>query len=107
MKFQAEDWVEYCVLLLLVSGFFLALSAGSEVVSYVFVTLVGLLFARLWWRWKKNLQVIIVFLMFSFMFGYLIGNVYGSRKISVVLFLTALWAGYELHRRGWLKSLEF
>ncbi len=107
MKIQAEDWVEYIVLFLLVTGFFLALSAGSDMVSYIFVTLTGLLFARLWWRWKKNLKVILTFLMSAFIFGYTLGNIYGSRKISVLLFLLALWTGYELHKRGWMKSLEF
>ena len=107
MKFQAEDWVEYFVLLLLGGGFFLALSAGSEIVSYVFVILVGFLFSRLWWRWRKDIKVIIVFLMVSFIFGYALGNVYGSRRMSVLLFLFALWVGCEIHSRGLLKSIEF
>lgn len=103
----AENWVEYLSFVFFIVGFLLAVASGSELLSYVFVIFAGLMFARLWWRWKKNLKVIIVFLMTSFIFGFVLGNFYGSRKLSAVLFLLALWAGYELHERGYLKSLEF
>ncbi len=103
---NVEDWVEYCALALFVLGFLLAFSSGSENLSYVFVVLVGLTFAHLWFRWRKNLKVILVFLMLAFLFGYVIGNFYGSRKLSAVLFLLALFAGYQLQARGWLKALE-
>lgn len=103
----AEDWVEYLSLAFFIVGFLLAVASGSEWLSYLFVVLAGLMFARLWWHWKKNIKVIIVFLMMSFIFGFVLGNFYGSRKLSAVLFLLATWIGYELHERGYLKSLEF
>ncbi|MBI4148736.1 hypothetical protein HY490_05580 [Candidatus Woesearchaeota archaeon] len=102
-----EDWVEYSAFGLFIFGFLLAFSTGSELLSYAFVILVGFMFARLWYRWRKNMKVVIVFLMMGFIFGYVIGNFYGSRKLTVALFLLAVWAGYEVHKREWMKSLEF
>ena len=104
---QPENWVEYGAFVLLGVGVVLSLFSGSALMSYVYVVLVGFLFARLLWRWKKQMKVIIVFLMTAFIFGFVLGNFYGSRRLSAILFLAAVWVGYELHERGYMKSLEF
>lgn len=102
-----KDWAEIIGLILLVVGFILSLSTGSKVMSYLVITLSGLMFGRLWYRCRHTFKFTWALIIFGFLLGFLLGNMYGSKITLVILFLVGIVVSYYLHDKHYLKSVEY
>ncbi len=105
----SEDWPEVLALILLIIGFLFSLKATSAFISYIVIALCGALFGRIWWRFRKNMQVPIVLIAIGFLIGYMIGAVftYASAKVVFLLFILAVGASYYIHEKKLIKTTEF
>jgi len=97
------SWVEYAFLVLLVLGFILAASAGSAVITYITIILIGILAARSIFKRKKGFKFPAFVILIGFLIGYIIGSFYGSRKLILVLFVAGYIFSYYIHYRKWVK----
>ena len=102
-----EDWAEVTGFFLLVIGFFMAITAGSAVISYFIIILSGLMGGRIWYRIKENLKTPWIIILFGFLVGFVSGSFYGNKKIIILLYVVGIFLSYWLHREGWVKSLEY
>ncbi len=80
-----EDWAEVIGFFLLIIGFFSAVLAGSAVISYIVITLSGLMGGRVWYRIKANMKTPWIIVLFGFLVGFVLGSFYGSKKIIILL----------------------
>lgn len=102
-----EDWAEVIGFFLLIIGFFLAALAGSAVISYIVITLSGLMGGRVWYRIKENLKTPWVVILFGFLVGFVLGSFYGNKKIIILLYIVGIAISYYLHLEGYVRSLEY
>ena len=101
-----KDWPEIISFILLVLGFFISLAAGSAVIAYTLILLVGAMGGRIWFRIKTELKAPWSIILMGFLVGFMIGSRYGDRKVIVVFYIFGIVASYYLHDRGIIKSLE-
>ena|SRR3989338_4011015 len=99
-----ENWVEYLALLLLFAGFILALATGSAVVSYAVILLCGIVAARCSCTFGKNFKAPLAIIMVGFLAGYLLGVQYGSKKITLIMFIIGYIISYSYHTREEAKK---
>lgn len=100
-----DSWAEFFAAVLLVIGFIISLLSGSKVMSYLVVGLCGLMFGRLWYRFKDNFKFTWFLIIVGFLIGYLLGNFYGSSYAIIALFLFGILMSYYLHDK--VKSVEY
>lgn len=96
-------WVEYAFLVLLVIGFILAASAGSAVITYITIILIGVLAARSIYKRKKGFKFPAFVILIGFLIGYVLGSFYGNRKLILILFVAGYIFSYYIHYRKWVK----
>ena len=110
-KFLADWWAETISLILLVIGFIVSLIADSKVISYLVISLCGMMFGRLWYRQKQNFKFTWFLIMLGFLIGYVIGNLvwreWGSTYTIVFLFLFGIALSYYLHARKLIRTAEY
>ncbi|MFH0979230.1 MAG: hypothetical protein V1837_08100 [Candidatus Woesearchaeota archaeon] len=102
-----KDWAEILAGVLLVLGFILALTTGSKVMSYLVITLCGMMFGRLWHKYKKNFQFTWFLVILGFIIGYLLGNYYGSTYTTITLFLVGIMISYYMHDKKIIKTVGY
>jgi hypothetical protein len=106
VSFQ-KDWAEIIGITLLIIGIIVALLAGSKVMSYLVVTLAGMMFGRIWYRVRKSLKFTWFLITLGFILGYIIGDYYGNDLTVLVLFIIGLIISYQLHSAGIVESVEY
>ena len=102
-----ENWPEYLGFIMLFVGFLLAITSGSAVVSYILILLFGLAFGRGYYRLKNKMKHTWFVLAFCTLAGFLIGTVYGDRRIVVLLFVIGVTVSYYLHDKKIVSSKEY
>lgn len=100
----AENWVEYVTLILLVVGFFLALSTGSAVVSYAVIFFCGIVAARMSYTIRGELGFPLFIIIIGFLIGYVFGSHYGNRKVTILFFIIGYIIGYYIHSKGYIQA---
>lgn len=105
----SEDWPEILAFILLIVGFLFSLKATSAFLSYIVIAICGLLFGRIWWRFRRNMQVPIVLLALGFLIGYMLGAVftYASAKGVFLIFILGVFLSYYIHEKRMIKTVEF
>lgn len=85
----------------------IALTAPSAVISYIIIFISGMVEGRLIYDRKKKLTIPYYIIIIGFMIGFLIGTVYGSRKVVIVLFILGILLSYHLHNKGYIRDFSF
>ena len=94
-----ENWVEYFALLLIIVGFFLALSTGSAVISYFVMIFSGIIVARSACTFGQRFKTPLVIIVAGFLGGYLLGIQYGNRLVAFVLFILGYIFSIYVHKK--------
>jgi len=99
-------WVEYVALVVLFTGFFISMSAGSAFLSYLIIFFSGLLTGRILFQNRKALPFKYYILMLVFLIGYILGTYvsFGSRKVIVIIFILSNILSYYIHDKGYIKA---
>ena len=102
-----SDWAEIVGFILLVTGFFISLFAGSAVIAYILIILAGMFGGRIWFRVRENLKTPWVIILLGFLIGFVIGSRYGNNWLIVLFYLFGISISYYLHDKGIIKSSEY
>ncbi len=105
----SEDWPEVVAFVILIVGFLFSLKATSAFLSYVVIALCGGVFGRIWWRYRKNMQVPIFLIAIGFLIGYMLGAVftYADAKMVFLIFILAVFASYYIHEKKIITTTDF
>ena len=96
------NWAEYLALIVLVIGFIIAFSVGSQFMAYTVILLAGLFFGRIWYIRKSLSRVPWIMVIMGFLIGFTIGVRYGDPKIIIVLFALGVMISYYVHAKKWV-----
>ena len=99
------NWVEYVCIIALLIGFIIAVSAGSELISYITILLCGMLTGRLIYINRKGFSFKDYIIALVFLIGYLLGSKlsFGRQDAILILFITGNILSYWLHDKKILK----
>ena len=106
-EFFFKSWAEFFFFIVMILGFVIALTAPSAVISYIIIFISGMVGGRLIYDRKKKLTIPYYIIIIGFMIGFLIGTVYGSRKVVIVLFILGVLLSYHLHNKGYIRDFSF
>ena len=104
----SESWAETIFVVLILVGFFIALLLNSALLSYIVITLSGLLAGRFFYK-RRTAQPIFPFILVivGFLFGFMIGGSLQANPIIIaVLFTVTAVASYILHQKGYLEYFK-
>lgn len=102
-----DNWAEFFAFVILIIGFFIAISAGSAVILYIISVLFGAIFGRWWYKFKKKLKVPAAIITIGALIGLTLGSFYGSRDIVIILFILGFVGSYYLHDKKIIHSAEY
>lgn len=102
-----KNWMEFWFFVLMVIGVLIALSSPSAAISYIVIFLSGMLAGRLLYERKDKIQFPYLMIIIGFVIGYLIGVYYGSRRVSIVLFIIGAILSYKLYDNKILRDTRF
>lgn len=100
-------WPEIIGFVVLILGFFVALSLQSAFMSYITVLLCGMIFGRLWHGVERTSKFSWLIVIFGFLIGFVLGDYYGDRRIIILLFVIGIIVSYWLHNEGYIESLQY
>lgn len=103
----SESWAEAFTVVLLLIGFFVALLLNSALLSYLVITLSGLLAGRFFFQ-RRIAQPIFPFIMIiiGFLLGFLLGSLWANKIIVMLLFVVSALVSYYLHKMGYLDYFK-
>ena len=100
-----KAWAEVFFIILLLIGFFIALSIESPALNYIVISCAGLMVGRtIFMRKGKQPLFRFFFIIIGFLFGYTLGSVIVNRKIVALLFIIGGIISYYLHKKEYLPS---
>ena len=93
-----EQWGENFSLVFIVLGFMVSVLLRSSILSYFSIFLAGLLAGRMFYIKHVKEPILPFFLMIiGFLLGYLLGAIWVSRFLALILFIVAFGSSYYLH----------
>ncbi|MEM2121603.1 MAG: hypothetical protein QXU20_03030 [Candidatus Woesearchaeota archaeon] len=98
-----DNWIELLMFIFLCIGFLLAIISSSNFVSYAVIVIFGFLFGVLLYDEHNRERIPKYAWMFSFLIGYLIGNLFQQWKVILVLFFISSFGSYFLYERKIIK----
>lgn len=101
------NWAEFFFFVLMVIGIIIAVSAPSAVISYIVIFLSGMMAGRIIYFRKTKLKTAYYIIIFGFLIGYLLGTIYGSRKVVIILFFIGTLLSYYLFDKEILRDTLF
>ena len=97
-------WAEVFFVILLLIGFFIAVSIRSLWLNYLVVFCAGLMGGRLLAvRVRKKPLFAYVLIIIGFLLGYLIGSFEINKKMIALLFIIGGVISFYMHRKGYIK----
>ncbi len=97
-----EQWPELLSLILLVLGFFIALFSKSAAVTYIMITICGLISGRMLFFRKYRMKMLFFMVIIAFLIGFIFGSFYGTARVIIVFFIVGNYIGYFLHKEEYL-----
>src|SRR5574341_966478 len=91
------DWPEILSLIVLIIGFLLAVFSGNAGILYTVCFLTGLLFGRVWYKFKLKGIVPVFLTIMAFFLGFILGGIFYNLRIIALLLLAGILIGYWLH----------
>jgi hypothetical protein len=98
------DWPEILSLLFLLAGFLMAIFSGNATVLYAVCFLTGLLFGRVWYKFKLSHCIPVFLVIMSFFLGFILGGIFANLRIIALLLLAGILIGYWLHSRKIIRT---
>ncbi|MBI5393106.1 hypothetical protein HZA96_04505 [Candidatus Woesearchaeota archaeon] len=97
-----EQWPEMFSLFLLVVGFVVALFSKSAAVTYIMITVCGLVSGRMLFFRKYRMKMLFFMVTIGFLIGFVLGSFYGATRYIIVFYIIGNYAGYFLHKEAYL-----
>ncbi len=99
-----KRWAEVFFVILLLCGFFIAVSIKSVLLNYIVVFFAGLMAGRLLaMKFRKQPMFAYVLIIIGFLLGYLIGSFEINKKMIALWFIIGGIISYYMHRKGYIK----
>ena len=98
------DWPELVALIFLIIGLVFALTANNAIVLYVVCFIMGLIFGRMWYRFKLNSAIPLFILIMGLFLGLALGGIWANLRIITLVLLAGWIAGYWLHAKKIVRS---
>ena len=99
------DWPEILASIFLSIGIIFGIFSKNLAAVYIICILAGLLFGRLWWKFKKDNKTPIFISIMTFFFGFILGTLFADIRIILILLLLGTLAGYWLHEKKIITSV--
>ena len=100
--FFKEQWPELTAVLLLILGFILALFSKSAAVTYIMITICGMVSGRMLFYKKYKMKMLFFMVVIGFMIGFILGSFYGDTRFIIAWFIIGNYVGYFLHKEAYL-----
>lgn len=98
------DWPEMLSLLFLVAGFFMAIFSDNATILYTVCFLTGLLFGRVWYKFKLSHCIPVFLVIMSFFLGFVLGGIFSNLRIVALALLAGILIGYWLHAKHIIRT---
>ena len=106
-EFFFKSWAEFFFFVLMVVGVIVALASPSAVISYIVIFISGMMAGRImYWR-KDKMRFAYYLVITGFLIGFLIGTVYGVKKVVVILFILGAFLSYYLYDKKVFRDTLF
>ncbi len=99
------DWPEIAALLFLFAGLFMALFSGSPFTLYTVCFLTGLLFGRVWYKYRKKESIPVFLFIVAFFLGFILGGIWANLRLISLFLLAGILAGYWIHAKKIIRTL--
>ena len=76
----------------------------SLATKLVLIILVGVMFGRAWFLFKKKTKLALTAVIAGFLLGFLLGNLLENVQLFVLLFLAGFLVSYYAHEKKWVKT---
>ena len=98
-----EHWAEILALIILLTGFLIAIVIRSPFIHYVIIFLSSLLCGRILYD-KHRTQPIFPFVLIvtGFFLGFMLGAIAANKLAIMLLFFFGLTLSYQAHKRGYV-----
>jgi hypothetical protein len=96
-------WVEMVAFIVLVVGFVFSIFIRSAFVTYIVITLFGLLAGRFIYYKRHGFPFYLITM--GLLIGYVLGSRYGQWKLIIVLFFLGGAVSYYVHQQGYLDNI--
>ncbi len=98
------DWPESIAVTFLIIGFAFALFSGNATVLYTVCFLMGLLFGRMWYKFRKTQCIPLFLVVMGFFLGFILGGIWANLRAVALLLLAGMLLGYWLHKKKIIRS---
>ncbi|MEM3154711.1 MAG: hypothetical protein QW165_04060 [Candidatus Woesearchaeota archaeon] len=98
------DWPEMIALIFLVSGFIAAVFSGSAAALYTVSFLAGLLFGRVWYKYRLSHCIPVFLIIMAFFLGFILGGILYNLRIIALTLLAGILIGYWLHAKKIIRT---
>ena len=94
--FDLPELIAFCVLTL---GFFLGLFSSNLFILYAVCFLSGLLFGRVWWKFKTANKVPVILSIVGFLLGVILASLFANLRLIIILVLGGIILGHYVHEK--------
>ncbi|MBI4141092.1 hypothetical protein HY485_04620 [Candidatus Woesearchaeota archaeon] len=101
---MSDDLVEVVVLFVLILSFFLSVFTNSFATKLILIFVVGLMFGRAWFLFRKKTKLALTAIVAGFLLGFLLGNLFENIRELTILFLAGFFLAYYAHEKKWVMA---
>ena len=98
------DWPETFALTFLIVGFFMAIFSGSTTVLYIVCFLMGLVFGKVWYRFRMSNCIPLFMAIMTFFLGFILGGFFANLRVIALLMLAGILIGYWIHEKKIIRT---
>ena len=98
------DWPELLGLGFLIAGFFLAIFSPSPLVLYTVCFLMGLIFGRIWYKYRTSECIPLFIIVMAFFLGFVLGGIWANLRVIALTLMAGTLAGYWLHAKKIIRT---
>jgi uncharacterized membrane protein len=98
------NWAEYFTAILMIIGFFVAVTIDSIWLNFAVVFIAGLMAGRLFYARKKTTKFTHYLIVVGFLVGYLIGSYAYSKTAIAIIFIASSTFSYYMHSKGYVEK---
>lgn len=99
------DWPEWVGAAFLILGLAFALFAANLYILYIICILMGLVFGRIWYKYRVTHCVPVFITLLAFFLGFILGSVYSNLRAVAILILAGTVIGYWLHKKKIIRTI--
>jgi hypothetical protein len=96
----SDRWAELWGIVLLIIGFFAAMTAQTSISVYLITFIFGTLFGRWLWHLRRAFRGSTFTILLGFLIGVMLGAQFGDRKLIIVLFIVGIGVSVYAHQRN-------